>query len=80
MDDEADNSPALPSIPQYEALIFPRSHTLLSNIIKSQTNNLRSMGPSGIRRIMIYSIMEYFSWFESALFHQLALSSLWVAY
>ena len=24
---------------------------------------------------MIYSIMKYFSWFESALFHQLALET-----
>ena len=43
MDNEADDSPALPSIPQHETLIFPRSHTLLSNIIKCQADDLGSM-------------------------------------
>lgn len=62
-----EDSPALPSIPQYKALIFSSSDTFLSGIIKSQTDNLSSMGSSGVGSIMVYSIMKHFSWFEPTL-------------
>jgi len=43
VDDEARDSPTLPSIPQYETLVLSSRHTFRSDIIKSQTNNLRSV-------------------------------------
>lgn len=63
---ELEHLPSLPCIPQDKTLIIPRSHTLLSSIIKSQTNDLRPT-PRSSRCIMIYSILKYFSWFEPPL-------------